>query len=160
MSPTACDALSGEAVREHAQAFADADVVLVMACAFGVQTLATSVDKPMAPALDTLFMGLESGIGVYSEVCAQCGECVLDDTGGICPMTACHKGLLNGPCGGTNNGKCEVGADKDCAWTLIYRRLEKLGRLDRMKKYHPPKNHQASIKPGQITINCERGDLQ
>ncbi|MEW5947480.1 MAG: methylenetetrahydrofolate reductase C-terminal domain-containing protein [bacterium] len=158
--PTACDEMSAEAVNENRDAFNDAGAILVMACAFGVQTIAASIEKPVAPALDTLFIGKENGIGVYSEVCRQCGECVLDDTGGICPVTSCHKGLLNGPCGGTNNGKCEIDREKDCAWTLIYRRLDRLGRLDRMKKIHPPKNYQAVPRPGKIAVESGRGETQ
>ncbi|MEW6202393.1 MAG: methylenetetrahydrofolate reductase C-terminal domain-containing protein [bacterium] len=150
--PTACDDLSKEAIRENQQTFSDADSILVMTCAFGVQTIATSIEKPVIPALDTLFIGREDGISIYSEICMQCGECVLESTGGICPVTTCHKGLLNGPCGGTNNGKCEIDKEKDCAWTLIYKRLEKLGRLDRMRKYYPPKNYHAVLKPGRVKI--------
>jgi hypothetical protein len=75
---------------------------------------------------------------------------VLDKTAGICPITACHKGLLNGPCGGTNNGKCEVDKTKDCAWTLIYERLRDQGRLDAMKRYYPPKDCQVLPRPRKM----------
>ena len=105
------------------------------------------IDKPVIPALDTLFIGIEEGPGLFHEVCAQCGQCVIGDTAGICPLTACHKGLLNGPCGGTNDGMCEVDKEKDCAWTLIYQRLEEQGRLDLMRKYQPPKNYQVVPRP-------------
>ncbi|MBM3302573.1 MAG: methylenetetrahydrofolate reductase C-terminal domain-containing protein [Deltaproteobacteria bacterium] len=133
-----------------------ADVVLVMSCAFGVQTAASQLKKPVVPALDTLFIGKEGPAGRYSEVCMQCGECVLADTAGICPVTACHKGLLNGPCGGTNHGMCEVGDGRECAWTLIYDRLLHHGRLDRMKKFHAPKGHNAVLRPGVVTITYAR----
>jgi hypothetical protein len=110
------------------------------------------IDKPVIPALDTLFIGIEDSPGYFHEVCAQCGQCVLGETADICPLTACHKGLLNGPCGGTNNGKCEVDKEKDCAWTLIYQRLRDQGRLDLMRKYHPPKNYQVMPRPKIIKL--------
>lgn len=153
--PTACDDLTKEALRENAESIERAQAILVMTCAFGVQTVAGWTDKPVYPALNTLFIGKEDAPGHFSEVCMQCGECVLAWTGGICPVTSCTKGLLNGPCGGTNNGKCEVDPEKDCAWTLIYQRLEKQGRLDIMRKYQSPKNFQAVIKPGKILIKRE-----
>ena len=153
--PTACDDLTKEALRENAESIERAQAILVMTCAFGVQTVVGWSDKLVYPALITLFIGKEDAPGHFSEVCMQCGECVLAWTGGICPVTSCTKGLLNGPCGGTNNGKCEVDPEKDCAWTLIYQRLEKQGRLDIMHKYQPPKNFQAVIKPGKILIKRE-----
>ena len=158
--PTACDELTRDALKDHSQDIEPADSILVMSCAFGVQTVSLYSDKPVSPALNTLFIGKEQEPGYFAEVCMQCGECVLEDTGGICPVTVCHKGLLNGPCGGTNNGKCEIDKEKDCAWTLVYRRLEKLGRLDRMKKYHPPKNYQAVPRPGTVRIALEGSELQ
>ena len=86
----------------------------------------------------------------------QCGECVLGETGGICPVTACHKGLLNGPCGGTDNGMCEVGNDRECGWTLIYNRLKSQNRLDYMRRYHPPKSHNAVLRPGIMSLTHSR----
>jgi ferredoxin len=118
------------------------DVVLSTGCGAGVQFLAERYDgKIVLPALNTRFIGVAEGPGVWSQRCMACAECILDQTGGICPMTLCAKNLLNGPCGGTSHGKCEVDSQKDCAWTLIYRRLEKLGRLDLMTKIQPPKNY-------------------
>ena len=154
--PTACDDLTGDALRENADVVQKADAILVMACAFGIQTVASFAETwniPTYPALNTLFIGKENGeFGVFSEICQQCGECMLAWTGGICPITACPKGLLNGPCGGTNNGKCEEDPDKDCAWTLIYNRLEKLGRLDLMRRYYAPQNHQKVQRPGRVLV--------
>jgi len=145
--PTACDEMTEVAIRENDGAIQNANCILVMACALGVHRLSSYISKPVIPALDTLFMGIEDSPGNFHEVCAQCGQCVLGETAGICPLTACHKGLLNGPCGGTNNGKCEVDKEKDCGWTLIYQRLEEQGRLDLMRKYHPPKNYQVVPRP-------------
>lgn len=145
--PTACDEMTEVAMRESEGAIQNANCILVMACALGVHRVGLYIDKPAIPALDTLFIGVEDSPGNFQEVCAQCGQCVLGEMAGICPLTACHKGLLNGPCGGTNNGKCEVDKEKDCAWTLIYQRLKEQDRLDLMRKYHPPKNYQVVPRP-------------
>jgi ferredoxin len=133
--PTACDEMTEAAVKDNEEAVQQADCILVMACALGVHRASLYLNQPVIPALDTLFIGLEDSPGSFQEVCAQCGQCILGETAAICPVTRCHKGLLNGPCGGTNNGKCEVDKERDCAWTLIYRRLEEQGRLDLMRKY-------------------------
>jgi len=128
------------------------DAVLSLACGAGIQTLAEVFeDKPVFPAVNTTFLGRPEGEGVWLENCGSCGDCVLDRTGAICPMVRCAKGILNGPCGGTRKGgKCEVDPEKDCAWVLIYNRLEKQGRLDLMEKYYPPKNFRAVKRPGKI----------
>ena len=126
----------------------DYDVIISTACGAGVQFLAERYDdKIILPGLNTLFLGVAEEAGVWSQRCITCADCVLDQTGGICPMTICAKNLLNGPCGGTDCGKCEVNGEKDCAWTLIYRRLEKIGRLDYMKKIQPPKDYSVATKP-------------
>ena len=146
--PVACDNLTGEALKEHGARIKQSDGLLIMTCAFGVQTIARQIGKTVVPALDTLFVGKESGVGRFDEICTQCGSCILGETGGICPVTACHKGLVNGPCGGTNDGKCEIGDGRDCAWTLIYERLKSMGRLDEMRRYQGPRNNQAAPMPG------------
>ncbi len=150
--PTACDEMTEAAVKDNEEAVQQANCILVMACALGVHRASLYLDQPVIPALDTLFIGVEDSPGSFQEVCAQCGQCILGETAAICPVTRCHKGLLNGPCGGTNDGKCEVDKEKDCAWTLIYRRLEEQGRLDLMRKCQPPKNYQAVLKPGITRI--------
>ena len=106
------------------------DAVVCLACGDGVQTVADNVALPVYPANDTLFLGQVERVGIFHEYCRMCGDCVLGATGGICPVTRCAKGLVNGPCGGQKNGKCEVNPENDCAWILIYRRLERLGKLD------------------------------
>lgn len=158
--PTVCDAQDREAVSENAEAIRQADCILVMACAYGVQTMALHTEKPVYPALDTLFMGQEMSPGVFSEICVQCGECVLSWTGGICPITACPKGLLNGPCGGAKKGKCEVSPARDCAWESIYEQLRRDGRLDRLKKRRAPRNFNASTRPGTYVIDGKDDDLK
>ena len=146
--PVACDNLSAEALKEHGAQIDQSDALLIMTCAFGVQTLARHVKKVVVPALDTLFVGKESGVGRFDEICTQCGSCILGETGGICPVTSCHKGLVNGPCGGTNDGKCEIGDGRDCVWTLIYNRLNELGKLDVMRRFQKARNNQAAPMPG------------
>jgi protein tyrosine phosphatase (PTP) superfamily phosphohydrolase (DUF442 family) len=153
--PVACDELTHEALEEKKDAIADADALLIMTCAFGVQTIAMHIDKTVIPALDTIFIGKEKRPGEFEEICLQCGECVLAYTAGICPVAGCHKGLVNGPCGGTDKGKCEVDPNKDCVWTLIYNKLEKMGQLDRMRMYQPPKNYHVEPKPGKTVIPFE-----
>jgi len=151
--PTACDEMTEASLKENEDAIRSADCLLVMSCALGVQRVGSYNSKPVIPALDTLFMGVEDGPGYFHEVCDQCGHCILGYTAGICPITACHKGLLNGPCGGTDNGKCEIDKERDCAWTLIYQRLKEQGRLDLMRKYQPVKNSQVIPRPRVTTIS-------
>ncbi|MFC1934263.1 methylenetetrahydrofolate reductase C-terminal domain-containing protein [Chloroflexota bacterium] len=150
--PTACDEMTEVAIKENGQAIGDATCILAMPCALGVHRITSYIDRPVIPALDTLFIAVEEAPGYFREVCAQCGQCILGETAGICPITACHKGLVNGPCGGTNNGKCEVDKEKDCAWTLIYERLKNQDRLDLMRKYHPPHNFQIQPRPRTVKI--------
>ena len=152
--PVACDNLTGDALSKYGQQIAQADVLFIMTCAFGVQTVARQLKKLVVPALDTLFIGMETALGQFEEICLQCGACILGETGGICPVTSCHKGLVNGPCGGTNNGKCEIDSAKDCAWTLIYNRLKDLGTLDAMRRFQQPRNHQGEPKPGKLVISA------
>jgi hypothetical protein len=151
--PTACDELAETAFKENNDAIHNANCILVMSCALGVYRASTYIKKPVFPAVDTLFIGMEDEPGDFHEVCSQCGQCALGQTVGICPIAKCHKSLLNGPCGGTNNGKCEVDKNKDCVWTLIYNRLEEQGRLDLMKKYQPPKNYHPILSPKSNKIS-------
>jgi hypothetical protein len=152
--PVACDELTAEALAEYGDAINMADAVLVMSCAFGVQTVARQLVKTVVPFQNTLFIGKEKGRLLFDEICQQCGDCILGETGGVCPVVSCHKGLVNGPCGGTNAGKCEIDSEKDCAWTLIYERLEKLGKLDLMRRLQPPRNHQVEPSPGKIRLTA------
>ena len=114
------------------------DALLSMACGVGIQFLAERFpEKPVFPAVDTTFMGVNQDVGWYEERCRGCGTCFLGITGGICPVTMCAKGLLNGPCGGTNRGSCEINDDQPCAWYMIYERLSKQGRLDSIIEITP-----------------------
>ncbi|MCX5782279.1 MAG: methylenetetrahydrofolate reductase C-terminal domain-containing protein [Elusimicrobia bacterium] len=104
------------------------DCLLVLSCGAGVQSVEKVIEKDLIPALDPVFVGTTERIGIYHEFCAVCGECILDKTAGICPVARCSKGLVNGPCGGVIDGKCEVDLEQDCVWALIYQKLKKKGR--------------------------------
>ncbi|MBM2824400.1 MAG: 5,10-methylenetetrahydrofolate reductase [Dehalococcoidales bacterium] len=124
-----------------------ADSALVMTCGIGVQATAAVVDKPTHPACNTVNLGGSRGEWRGSERCRECGDCLLDYTGGICPLTACTKSLINGPCGGAKDGKCEFEPTvRDCGWHLIYLRLQKTAQLDKMKTILPPKDN-AKMQP-------------
>jgi len=120
------------------------EAVLSLACGVGVQTIADLFpDLPILPAQNSHFVGMEDREGgILEDRCTACGDCILAAMGGICPVTRCAKGLLNGACGGARNGKCEMSPDRDCAWELIFQRLEKQGKLDRIREFRPPRNYQ------------------
>lgn len=123
-----------------------ADVILSFACGGGTQTVVEIIkDKEVLPGNDTLFQGEIKELSLqkarFARKCSLCGDCMLALTGGICPVTRCPKGLVNGPCGGVKNGKCEADHEMDCVWMLIYERLRQFGRLKEMKKVRPPKDH-------------------
>ena len=114
------------------------DALLCLMCGAGVQTLAEVAEVPCIPGLNTHFLGKVERIGLYYERCRACGNCHLGETAGICPVSRCPKGLMNGPCGGVLDGKCEVGGYvRDCAWFLIWKRLKKFGRMDLFRKIRP-----------------------
>ncbi len=117
------------------------DAVMSMACGCGVQEVARRFrDKPVFPAVNTKFMGASERQGVWAERCQGCGDCLLGITGGICPIARCSKRLMNGPCGGSTNGKCEISRDVDCAWQLIWDRLKALGLENRYEEIIPAKD--------------------
>ena len=123
------------------------DCLLSMACGAGVQLLAERFPKlPVFPGVNTVSIGIDREIGVYEEKCRACGECVLGYTGGVCPVTRCAKGLFNGPCGGTNKGKCEVSQEIPCAWIEIYNRLKEQNRLHHIHHIRPPMLWQNQIQ--------------
>ena len=131
-----------EKIREY-------DLILSMACGVGVQAIVERFPEArVAPAINTTFLGLPEEHGLWTERCAACGECVLHRTAGICPIARCAKSLLNGPCGGSQNGKCEVDPEVPCAWQLIYDRLKAQGRLDQMLEIIPVKDWSTSRDGG------------
>ena len=121
-------------LEKHAAEIEAADTVLVFSCGVGVQTVAEYMSgKKVCAACDTYALPGFQGVTPLEYDCKQCGECYLNITGGICPITACSKSLVNGQCGGSKNGKCEVDPDMECGWERIYRRLKQVGRLDALK---------------------------
>lgn len=142
-----------EFVDELKEKIEGVDVVLSSACGVGVQALAECFgDKPIYPALNTSFMGMPKEHGFWIENCRGCGNCGLGKFGGVCPIARCSKGLLNGPCGGSQDGKCEVDKEMDCGWQLIYERLEKLGQLDQIEGIVSPKDWSTDRDKGQRRI--------
>jgi ferredoxin len=131
--------------------FDSADVILTMCCGVGTQTVGGTMNKVVVPALNTLFIGEVERIGKFEEMCRACGNCILEETGGICPITRCAKGLMNGPCGGMSKGKCEVkNYTKDCGWVLIYNKLKEQGRLDKFRQYRQPRDYSLSSYPRSV----------
>lgn len=138
-----------EFIQESAPAVGRNEAVLSLACGAGVQAMARRFKAmPLLPGVNTTFMGVLEKPGLFTEECSGCGDCKLAIFGGICPFTRCAKKLLNGPCGGSQNGKCEVNAETDCAWHLIIERLQTLGQMDNLRTYIPPKNWCASLASG------------
>ncbi len=132
------------------------DAILSLGCGAGVQALARVYqDKPIFPALDTLFIGETEMRGVWQENCLGCGQCKLGWFGAVCPVTRCSKKLMNGPCGGSVQGRCEVNPDIPCGWQIIINRLESLGELDRLGEYVPPVNWSTSHAGGPRRVERE-----
>jgi ferredoxin len=131
----------------------DADMVVSLACGAGVQHVAEAsagLERPVqiVPGVNTTFLGAALEQGVWAERCQGCGDCVLEITGGICPIARCSKSLLNGPCGGSSGGKCEIDPDVDCGWQLIYDRLTALGKLENITRVLPTRNWSTSRDGG------------
>jgi len=126
------------------------DSILVLTCGIGVQAVSKVVDKVVHPAANTVSLGSLQGLWPSDERCQACGDCALDYTGGICPVTFCAKSLLNGPCGGAKDGKCEVDKEKDCGWQLIYERLQKVGRLENLKKVRTARDHSKMLPSSEL----------
>ncbi len=143
-----CDPEFIEQIKDEAIQY---DAILSMACGAGVQGIVEKLeDITVLPAMNTTFLGLSDGQGSLVEVCAACGDCILDKTGGICPVARCAKKLINGPCGGARGGKCEVSKDNPCVWQLIYARLGR-SKLDHvLKGMTQPKTR--PVSPRRMTI--------
>ena len=143
-----CDREYIEPIIEMAK---EKDAVVSMACGAGVQFLAELLESvPVIPAVNTRFIGVTEAEGAWAERCRACGDCKLAHYGGICPVTICAKGLLNGPCGGATLGKCEAGNERDCAWELIYNRLKQQGRLDSLPQASNFYDNQLQAHPARI----------
>jgi ferredoxin len=142
-----------EFLDEMSEDITGADVVVSLGCGIGVQAIAERFpDTWVVPGLNTSFLGLPVEQGVWEERCAACGECILGTTAGICPIARCAKSLLNGPCGGSEDGHCEIDPEIPCAWQLIHDRLNHMGRLDVLTNPQPPKNWKVARHGGPRRI--------
>jgi hypothetical protein len=143
-----CDArTTRRLLKRHTEQVGLVDALLVLACGAGVQTVASLVEVPVYPALNTLFLARLQSLSICDERCRLCGACILAETAAICPITLCPKGLMNGPCGGYRDGKCEVDRERDCAWVAIYERMEALGQRERFMAVHEPKDWRQDRHP-------------
>ena len=142
-----------EYLDEIAEQVKGVDVVLSLGCGVGVQAIAEHFPNAwVVPGLNTRFLGMPTEQGVWAERCAACGDCILGLTGGICPIARCSKSLLNGPCGGSLDGHCEVNEEIPCAWQLIYDRLISMDKLEVLMEIQPPKNWRTSRDGGPRKI--------
>ncbi len=130
----------------------EADALLVLACGAGVQSVSSASEKRTVAGLDTLFLGNIRRLGQFEQKCSLCGECILTETAGICPVTVCAKGLLNGPCGGMQEGRCETDPEAECAWNQIYQRLQNQGKVENLRTYVAQKDFSRNLKPGKLKI--------
>jgi ferredoxin len=147
----ACHMLrAGRDLRAKQEMVDSAAALLVLACGAGIQSVATGSGKPTVGGLDTLFLGNIRRFGQFEQRCSLCGDCILTETGGICPVTVCPKGLLNGPCGGMDNGRCETDPETECAWVQIHERLASQGKVERLAVIIPPKDFARMPKPGKL----------
>jgi len=139
---------------KNMKALRESEAVVVLSCGLGVQSVKDNdrLGLPVLPGCDTLCGAVVDAQGNFMEKCSMCGACLLDETGGICPVTLCAKGLLHGPCGGMNKGKCEVNEERDCAWVLIYNEMEKQKRLAELKGAKPPRDYKKATKPHKILM--------
>ena len=138
-------------LQAHEHKITDADSLLALCCGIGVQATSAVVDKIVHPGCNTVSMGGRHGEWREGERCMECGDCVLEFTGGICPVARCAKMLLNGPCGGSVDGKCEISPDIPCVWQQIIERLSKLGRLDKLERIVAPKDWSVSLMAGSAS---------
>jgi hypothetical protein len=151
---TPCDVRIVKKDLSHLPEAKSADAILVLACGAGVGAIEKTVHKPLIPALNPVFVGTTERIGQYDEYCAICGDCVTAKTGGICPVSRCAKGMLNGPCGGVLDGKCETDSSKDCVWVLILEKLKKSGKESEiLNNYFPPKK---TAKPKAVKFEVRK----
>jgi ferredoxin len=133
----------------------EAEVILVLSCGLGVQSVKDNnrFGQKVIPGCNSLFIGVVDKEGNFLEKCSLCGDCLLDLTEGICPLTLCPKGILNGPCGGMDKGKCEVDKEKDCAWVLIYKEMERRNKIYNFSKIQPPRDFSKKTQPKKLIIS-------
>ena len=144
---------AGRDLRGRKEMVGEADALLVLACGAGVQSVSSANEKRTIAGLDTLFLGNIRRFGQFEQKCSLCGECILTETAGICPVTVCPKGLLNGPCGGMQEGRCETDLETDCVWNQIYQRLQSQGTVENLRKPVARKDHSRMLKPGKLKVD-------
>jgi len=144
----ACNFLNNKRIlREYTDDLDKAEKILVLACGNGAQTVSDFItDRDVISGVETLFLGEVKRFGDFEKKCSLCGECVRELFAGFCPVSLCPKSMLNGPCGGSVNGKCEVNENVDCVWILIYNRLKEKNQLEKMKKISEPKDWSKSTE--------------
>jgi len=146
-----------EYIKEYSQQIDKAQAVLVFSCGVGTQVVSSLLeDKAVYTCCDTLYLNGFQGLTASEFNCKQCGECYLNYTGGICPLTNCAKALVNGPCGGAKAGKCEVNPEADCAWILIYNRLKIMGKLDLLDRVMLPRDYSKIVTESLSRERIER----
>ncbi|NSW54390.1 MAG: methylenetetrahydrofolate reductase C-terminal domain-containing protein [Armatimonadetes bacterium] len=156
-----CNVLdTARVLRQQKEAVEEADAFLVLSCGTGVQSVADSQEsKPVFPGVNSLFSAITKRKGQVYERCVCCSDCVVGDYAGICPMARCPKGQLHGPCGGYDDGKCEVNPEQDCVWALIFERATKTGQLEQVLEHmgsQGAKNWQADTHPGELVFEPRR----
>ena len=147
----ACHFLNDKRIlKNYKDEIENAKKVLVLACGNGVQTVAELIqDVDVVSGTDALFLGEIKRLGDFERRCNLCGECIVDLFDGLCPLSRCPKGMLNGPCGGSINGKCEISEDLDCVWDLIFKRLKDDNNLHKLKDIVEPKDWSKSVEMGR-----------
>lgn len=147
---------------KNIKVLSEAEAILVFACGLGVQSVKDNdrLGLVVLPGCNTLFGAVMDKEGNFYEKCSMCADCVLEITGGICPVTLCTKGLLNGPCGGSDKGKCEVDKERDCAWVLIYKELEKGKQLDNFRKIQPARDFKKTAKPHKVLMSLKEAKIK
>ncbi|KYK24061.1 hypothetical protein AYK25_01880 [Thermoplasmatales archaeon SM1-50] len=134
-------------LKKYSKELSESTKILVLACGNGIQTLNKLFpEKEIIAGTDTLFLGEISRVNEFFKQCLLCGECILDDFDGFCPVTRCPKSMLNGPCGGSSNGKCEINSEIECVWDCIYQVFKKKGKLDVLTFIQKPKDWSKALE--------------
>lgn len=153
---TSCNDLTTRKELKSLESLEETDAILSLACGNGVQTLPKFLKIPILPGNNTSFVGERIRNGIFEENCRTCGDCLLGRTAAICPVTKCAKGLLNGACGGSKDGKCEVNPEEDCAWVLIFNKLEENDQLDLFEQIHPLRDYGPSSSRRNLNLRDKK----
>jgi ferredoxin len=138
-------------LKKYRNEIENAKKILVLACGNGVQTVSEVINnRDIIPGTDTLFLGEIKRLTDFEKRCIMCGDCIQDLFEGVCPISRCPKSMLNGPCGGSIEGKCEISKELDCIWDIIYKRLKEKGQLNRLKEIKKPKDWSKSTEMRRI----------